>query len=266
MTSTTRQSTQVGSLAISSVHAPGTGAPILFLHGWGGSAMSWESLWNALRAAGVQRPFIALDFPGFGETLPPPQPWTVSDYAQMVIDWLNVHHVPQVDLVSHSFGGRVSFYLLADHPTHIASAALIAPAGIKHAGSTNLVAMVSKYLKQVLLLPGVRKLFPIARSIGYRFIGGQDYLQVNGVMKATFQAVVAEDLRSLCDRVQQPVQVFFGQHDSYVPWRDGEYMEQRMRQAHLTLFPDGRHGIHTTHAQQIAHILAPWWTHLALYS
>ncbi len=259
MTST-RKDILVSQRPLSYCLSEGVGRPIIFLHGWGGSAESWKLLWEALRAAGLKRPLLALDFPGFGQTPSPQTPWRVRDYAQCVIDWLDGLGITSADLVSHSFGGRVSWYLLADWPDRFQQAVLIAPAGIRHALKQHAFMPVVRIGKSLLQLPGLRRLFPLIRKLGYRLIGGQDYLQVDGVMKTTFQQVINEDLSALLPRIQQPVEIFFGVHDSYVPWTDGKLMEQQIPTAHLTVFEDGKHGLQYTHAPAIAAAITPLLT------
>src|SRR5688572_17332855 len=43
----------------------GTGKPLLLIHGLGGSARSWSTIWTALAE---RREVIAVDLPGFGGT------------------------------------------------------------------------------------------------------------------------------------------------------------------------------------------------------
>jgi pimeloyl-ACP methyl ester carboxylesterase len=253
----TRKEIDFSGTPVSCLFRAGEGVPIIFLHGWGGSALSWEPLWQALQTTGLQRPFIAIDLPGFGHTPPPPIPWSVRDYAECVAHLMTVLHIQRTDIVSHSFGGRVSWYLLTEWSSFIQQAICIAPAGIRHARKQHVAQPLVRIAKTILHLPGLRQLFPVIRRYGYRLIGGQDYLKVNGVMKTTFQRVVEEDLSPLLPQIQQPVEIFFGIHDSYVPWTDGEYMKKMIPHAHLTVFKDGKHGIHLTHAPAIATTITP---------
>lgn len=240
----------------------GTGEPILFLHGWGGSSESFFPLWDEL----LQYPqfqnkrLIAIDFPGFGESLPPKIPWAVADYARLVIDFLDTMKILSVDLVSHSFGGRVSIVLLHTYPKRCERSFFIAPAGIRHEKKTRLLEFFAKGFKFFFSLPVLRSLFPFIRKIGYKIIGGHDYLHVSGVMKETFQKVVKEDLSPFLPDITQPVYVAFGKNDTYVPYTDGLYMEKTMKQAQLTIFDDGRHGIHKTHKEKIARLCSEFFS------
>jgi len=230
---------------------------ILFLHGWGGSAESFQTLMTELNnQLSTHRHLIALDLPGFGESAPPLQAWSVADYSSCVVKYIEALSIGQVDLVVHSFGGRIATKLLNDRPDLVRKIAYLAPAGIR--GNLEYIASResrASRIKKLFQFPLLRPLFPIVRKIGYKAIGGNDYIILDGVMKETFSLVTQEDLTALLPNVQHPTEIFWGRHDSYVPVSDGEYMTKVMKQANLTIFEDGRHGIHRTHATQIANRL-----------
>ncbi|MBI2411067.1 MAG: alpha/beta hydrolase [Candidatus Kerfeldbacteria bacterium] len=227
--------------------------PILFLHGWGGSAMSFQALWQELINGQIARRLIAIDFPGFGRSPAPTQPWNVHAYAECVVKYLDVLHIKQVILVSHSFGGRVTTKLLYEHPNRVRRVVYIAPAGIRnHEKRIGVITRLATAMKVIFELPLLNRLFPTVKKWGYMLIGGHDYLHTSGVMKQTFQNVIAEDLSPVFETITQPVKIFWGQHDSYVPVEQSEFMKNKIPHADVRIFGDGRHGIHTTHAQQIA--------------
>lgn len=227
--------------------------PILFLHGWGGSALSFQPLWQALLNAHCQHRLLAIDFPGFGRSPAPTQPWDVQAYAECVVKYLNELHIKQVILVSHSFGGRVSTKLLYSHPNRIRRVVYIAPAGIRnHEKRIGVITRVATALKVIFELPVLNRLFPTVKKWGYTLIGGRDYLNTSGVMRQTFQNVIAEDLSPVFETITQPVKIFWGQHDSYVPVANSEFMKNKIPHADVRIFGDGRHAIHKTHADAIA--------------
>ena len=77
---------------------PGTGVPVVLLHGLGDTAATWDGF-----AAALARPTIALDLRGHG-TSPRPGEYTVDAMASDVLAALD----GVVDLVGHSMGGRVA--------------------------------------------------------------------------------------------------------------------------------------------------------------
>ncbi len=80
------------------------GFPILFLHGWGGSSKSFEYFARGKNS-------LIIDFPPFGKSEEPKSAYTLVDYANIVIEILKQEKIDEVDIVAHSFGGRVAIYL-----------------------------------------------------------------------------------------------------------------------------------------------------------
>ena len=82
----------------------GKGAPLLLLHGIGGSWRSWNPVLDGLSA---KREVIALDLPGHGQT--PPLPGENSFYAlaDAVEAWLRENNLTGVDCVGSSMGARL---------------------------------------------------------------------------------------------------------------------------------------------------------------
>ena len=62
----------------------GQGPAILILHGWGGSSDSWISVQEILAKEGFK--IIVPDFPGFGKSETPFEPWGVREYSNFVLN------------------------------------------------------------------------------------------------------------------------------------------------------------------------------------
>ncbi len=244
----------------------GKGEPLFFLHGWGGTKESWGKLTAELEKLGIdeERSLVALDFPGFGESEEPVRPWGVSDYAHFFeklvagcyreFDWSGNY-----DLAVHSFGGRVALKLLSTDFEHQITErpdklVLIAAAGVKHQPSMRLRAagVAAKAGKRVMKLPVLKKLAPAAQKILYRILKSHDYEKSTGIMRETFLKIIDEDLAASISHVKNPALVIWGKKDSYVPYSDGLMMHKYILGSQLITVPDGRHGIHKTHAAMLA--------------
>lgn len=244
---------QVDGIEVASIETGASGYPILFLHGWGGSARSFEPLVEQLRSRFIRRKMVAIDFPGFGHSPPPPSAWGVSDYMECVVKYIRQREFEAVDLVSHSFGGRVATTLVASYPDLVRRVVFIAAAGIRRDEEQHKRTEArAKRLKKLFEFPLLKPFFPFVKRLGYTAIGNTDYGEAEGVMKESFQQVVAEDLRPYLTANTLPTMIFWGEEDSYVPVEDAQIMHQAVPGSALVVFPDGRHGIHKTHAAQIA--------------
>ena len=93
----------------------GRGAPVVFLHGLGGSRTSWEP-----QLAGLSAGFrcIAWDMPGYGASAPI-QPLTFAGIADAVARLLDKAGVDRAHLVGESFGGMHALHAALRYPDRI---------------------------------------------------------------------------------------------------------------------------------------------------
>lgn len=82
----------------------GQGNDILLLHGWGASIESYRPVINTLSK---NFRVIALDFPGFGNSDPLKKAWCLSDFSEMVKQFLQKLNIEKPIIIGHSHGGRV---------------------------------------------------------------------------------------------------------------------------------------------------------------
>ena len=91
----------------------GSGAPIVFLHGFLGTGRDWSGVISHLSG----RTCITYDLPGHGKT-----PWT----DERIEDLLAKVLPPEpIDLVGYSLGGRLSIRFAISHPSRIHSLTLL---------------------------------------------------------------------------------------------------------------------------------------------
>lgn len=93
----------------------GTGRPVLFLHGLGGSRIAWEP---QLEELGDVFRCIAWDLPGYGDS-EPLEPLTFHGIADAAVRLLDDLDIERADVVGLSFGGQQALHLALRHPARV---------------------------------------------------------------------------------------------------------------------------------------------------
>ena len=134
---------------------------IVILQGWGTNMVAYDSV-----AACVNTKYrvIQLDFPGFGDSDEPRDPWAVEDYARFMVKFMDALHIEKASLIGHSYGGRVIIRLAArpSLPFEISNIVLIDSAGIlpKKTWKQKLKIKTYKVMKKITALK------PILSTVG----------------------------------------------------------------------------------------------------
>lgn len=216
----------------------GKGKDVVILHGWGGSIKSFEPVHHELE--NYFRTY-SFDLPGFGMSDPPPVPWGVADYTQLikkVISKLNIH-APII--ISHSFGGRIAINYAAENETH--KLIFVDSAGIKPKRKLMYYIKVYSYktIKNLLRLPILKAYSESILEKYKRKLGSEDYRNISGVMQQTMVKVVNEDLKHRLPLIKSPTLLIWGENDTATPVSDGKIMERLIPDAGLVVLKNAGH-------------------------
>ena len=101
-----------------------SGRPVLVLHGFTGCVESMEGVISSLA---VDRPVVAVDLVGHGETDAPDDldRYSMAACVDQVATALEAVDVPVVDVLGYSMGARVALSLAVAHPAKVASLVLV---------------------------------------------------------------------------------------------------------------------------------------------
>lgn len=103
----------------------GPGMPVVCLHQTASSGKMWLKVMERMRG---ERPFIALDTPGFGGSFDPPQtPPAMATYAEWLLEALDTLAIGRFHLLSHHTGACIAAEMTVKQPECIASVAMIGP-------------------------------------------------------------------------------------------------------------------------------------------
>jgi len=234
--------------------AVGSGQPVLLLHGWGASAKLMWPLAKRLAPLGYQ--VLAPDLPGFGDSAPPPSAWSVHDYAAHVLAYLDHQGIERAHFVGHSFGGRISLVIGAEHAGRIGKLVLINSAGVqpKRSAAGQLRLGVYKTLRDGLASAGMKGLSDRLRGWYVNRYGSADYKNA-GALRETFVRVVNEDLLPYAARVQAPTLLLWGDADDETPLWVARRLEQTIPDAGLHVFSGAGHYSYLERLSETVHIL-----------
>lgn len=107
------------------VQEAGSGTPLVFLHGAGGS--NWSPMLDALAQ---DFRVIAPEHPGFGLSKIPDWMMSIGDLALFYLDFLEAMELQDVHLAGHSLGGWLTAEIAIRNTSRLQSVTLMAPAGI----------------------------------------------------------------------------------------------------------------------------------------
>lgn len=206
---------------------------VLFLHGWGGSSISFSGV-----AASLSSRFkvINLDFPGFGKSKEPNMPWSVEDYAMAVKRLLDELGASQVSVVAHSFGGRVAIKLAYLFPEIIDKLVLVDSAGLRPRRGIKYFFSVRRYkLLKFLVTKGLMS----PEKLKSR--GSSDYRALSDNMKKTFVKVVNEDLKNNAKTINAETLIIWGESDLDTPLYMAKKLKKYIIGSELIVLPGCGH-------------------------
>jgi pimeloyl-ACP methyl ester carboxylesterase len=147
---------QVGKLRIHYLERPGSGTPIVLIHGLPGTAEDWEDVTPLLTGHRT----IAIDRPGFGYSTGGYVPF--DRQLEAIHELLAKLHVVRPILAGHSYGGTISLGFAERYPSEVRGLVLVdaGAAGLRPSGFKRIQAHVLQFLQ----LPVVRQIADVTFS------------------------------------------------------------------------------------------------------
>lgn len=220
---------------------------VLLLHGWGCSAQLMESVQRALEG---NMHVVSLDFPGHGRNLcapPPPKPWGVPEYMEMVAQLIRKLKLAPCDIVAHSFGARVAILLAGTYPELVGRMIFTGGAGVKKPASGKASAKTQLYrgLRGAMNLAEKTHLFGDLPEKGREALvqkfGSSDYKALSPEMRKTFNLVITQDLTDELPRIKASTLLYWGEQDTETPLWMAKVMEEKIPDAGLVVEPGVGH-------------------------
>ena len=202
---------------------------IVLLHGWGQNIKMMEP---------VAVPFkdnfniFLLDLPGFGESSEPDFDYQVSDYVQILKEFLKIMKVDNPILIGHSFGGKVS--LLYASKYKVKKLILFASPFKKEIVKISLKVKILKLLKKI---PLINKLENLAK----KHIGSSDYRNSSVLMRKILVNTVNEDITESVKNINCPTIIIWGTNDTQVDISRAYELESLIKDSGLVVYDNCTH-------------------------
>lgn len=232
----------------------GQGEDVLLLHGWGSSLDAFAYLGSRIAK---KYKVTAIDFPGFGKSDMPPEPWCVEDYAVLLLEFMNQVGLVNPIMVGHSFGGRVIIKLCGTGRVSPQKIILIDAAGVRTAPSfkTRMRTRCFKTAKWFLTRkPWAKACEPTLQKVRSYF-GSADYNSAPPVLRQTLVRVVNEDLTHHLSSITASSLLIYGENDTTTPVAQAKIMEREIPDAGLCVIPDAGHWAMVEKAGHVAAIV-----------
>jgi pimeloyl-ACP methyl ester carboxylesterase len=227
---------------------PGTGRPLVLLHGLLDDSLGWAQL-----AMDTHRPCVAIDLPGFGDSDVPTRP-RISAYAEAVCEGVEQLDVGPCTVVGHSLGGAVAVSM-AESCEPVTSVALLAPAGFGHIRLAEAMSLPGIVQAAELSLP-LALVNPLTVTAAYSAFVAHGRLPSRDLMdrivrrsfrsgpgvRMAVQAISAagRSPRGYARRgigFHGPVAARWGEHDALVSLSHREALARALPQAHIVVWP-----------------------------
>ncbi len=146
----------------------GRGAPILLLHGWGGSSRLWH---YTMRDLADHYQVIAPDLPGFGASPPLSGQLSLERLADWVVAFADALRLDQFIINGHSLCAAVAVHVAARYPERVHRLILTSFSTFRDERERRVVASIHHLMALWLALrrPWMLDVQPIMRLVGNRF-------------------------------------------------------------------------------------------------
>ena len=182
---------------------------------------------------------LLFDFPGFGRTVEPEEPWDVKRYCNFLEKLCFSLNICKTTLIGHSFGGRViieeasqiSPFLTIENIILIDAAGVMPRRSSVQKFKTKLYKAKRAFLTSKLVHP----LFPEVVDDWVSRQGSDDYRAASTIMKKVLVGSVNYDQTELLEKIKAPTLLVWGEVDDATPLWMGRVMEEKIADSGLVV-------------------------------
>jgi pimeloyl-ACP methyl ester carboxylesterase len=237
------------------------GDPVLFLHGVGSSASTWDELWTRL---GPGRRLVAADLRGHGRSEAGTVPYRLADFVDDHVRLLDELGVGAGPAVGFSLGAVIAQAVALAHPERVSSLVLLNCIG----GRTP--AEQARALERLEVIRTTDPAAGVVQSLQRWFTPGfladhpEPCRREADIVSATppvpyaaaYEVLATTDLIDEVHAIACPTLLVTGQHDVGSTPRMSAEMQARIPGAELVVVPGLQHYLHVEAAAEIAGLIS----------
>jgi pimeloyl-ACP methyl ester carboxylesterase len=242
-------------------HGAPAGAPVLLLHGYTDSWLSFAPL--LLHLPPTLRAIVPSQR-GHGGSSRPPSGYDQADFAADAVALLDTLDVRRAAVAGHSMGSFIAQRIAIEHPGRVSRLALVgsAPTCAGHAGVIELLEAVRGMRDPI--DPAFVRAFqestlggPVAPGFLDRVV--EESLKVPAfVWQAALEGLSTADHRDRLGSIRAPTALFWGDRDSLFSLSDQETLAAAIPQSRIFAYPGTGHALHWERPERFAEDLAAW--------
>ncbi len=255
---------------------PGTGTPLLLIHGIGSNGDTWGRIPEELSARGLR--VVVVDLPGHGESSRGRGDYSLGAMASSLRDLLDVLGIDRAHLVGHSLGGGVSMQFAYQFPERVDSMTLVSSGGLGEETFTGLRAatlpgaeLVLKWTVNSKTMAGASWVGSQLDRLGIRphalspraleTVGWLADDERRSAFLATLRSVVGPRGQnvSALDKLHlmsgRRVLIIWGDRDPMIPMHHGENAASLIPGSRFVVFPGASHEPHIHDPERFTQLL-----------
>jgi pimeloyl-ACP methyl ester carboxylesterase len=222
------------------------GEAIVMLHGYTDSSHSYA---RVLPLISARYHLFALDQRGHGDSSKNAPSHTLEEMADDVLALINTRGIDKIILVGHSMGSMVAQRFAAIYPERVARLVLIGAFVIGAPEEVHEVGAVVEALEDP-IDPAFAREFQsstVFGSVPADFFEEviQESLKVPAlVWRQALASCLVQNTEVYLPHIKAPTLIFWGDHETYVPWRDQETLMRLIPNAKLLVYEECGHCPH----------------------
>jgi pimeloyl-ACP methyl ester carboxylesterase len=234
---------------------------LLLIHGLGTNAKSWM---KNIPELSTNNRVIALDLPGYGKSDKGYYKYSMSFYAEFLMEMLKELDIDQAVFIGHSMGAQISLTTALNYPEIVSKMILIAPAGFEEFTEGEGDWMKSAFTIDLIKDTPIRNIDVNLRANFYEtpedasfFVtdriqvkGAEDFEDYCYAVTRNVAGMIDEPVLNRLHKIDHKTLILFGENDGLIPnaylhggttEKIANFAEESMPNAELVLVPECGH-------------------------